>query len=335
MEPPTRFILDVNHDCNLECQMCVKRTMKNPHGQRPLEDFVTLVNKLPWAEEISIGALGDPFLYKDIRPSLNYLSSKRIRSPITTNATLITSSNLKFIPMNTQMHISIEGDGHIDSYKKIEGSFSELKKKVHMIKDLRPDIKIAINHLLFKTNIKTAKDIIDFCSEIGASIIFFFPMYFTKELEKRLNVFYLDNLTNKLSNLAELCLEKDVPYYMTFPPKRQRPCLRSLTQPIVAFDGTVYPCDYVYQNIENTEDGTWKSWHLGKAIEVPQHQYRMGNLYEESFLKMWNSKKWETLRKKVTRAPLQKSFDEVLEEADLSLPFEHCKVCLARWSVCL
>lgn len=328
---PLSYIIDVNHDCNLDCRMCVKRTMENPHGQRSLKDFFKLVDKLPWAREISLGALGDPFLYKDIDKTLDHLSWKNIRAPLTTNATLITEETLKFIPIGTPLHISID-DGHIESHKSLD----EVKNIIRMIRTKRQDLPIAINELIFKHSMSLAQDLINFCNQIGASIIFFYPMYFSKKLEKEWNIFRLKNFEDQLKGLILLCQEKKVPYSITSPMMKERICLRALNQPIIAFDGTVYPCDYIYQDIENQK--SWKSWYLGKAIEVPQEQYKMGNLYEEDFIDMWNSKKWQLLRKLILNLNINgigKSWEEAIKEVDLSVPFEHCKICLARWSRCL
>lgn len=333
---PLQYIIDVNHDCNLKCKMCVKRTMKCPRGQRPVKDFMTIVDKLPWAREISIGALGDPFLYKNIETAMKYVYAKKMRVSTTTNATVFTKEDFKKIPPGAVFHISIDG-GSEKIFKKIRGaSLSKVKENVRMLKELRPDITISINHLLFNFNLEEAEDIIAFCSSIRANLVFFYPMYFTKKMEKEWSVFRKKDYGDDLRRLQEMATQWGVPLYMSHIDMKERPCLRASQQPIIAYDGTVYPCDYVYQDIEGMK--RWKSWYRGRGYRVPQEQYAMGNIYKDSFIDMWNSKKWKSLRGKLSDLNVRgcgMTFKEAVKSVDIDEPFEHCKICLARWARCL
>jgi len=336
---PSSFIIDVLWDCNYNCPMCVKRTLKTPCGQKPLKDLLKLVDKLTWTKFIKIGALGDPFMYKGLDKALKYLNNKNIVTPLTTNASLINEDNIKSLPRNNQLFVSIDG-GSEEIYKRVRGhSLKEIKKNLLLVKRKRPDIVIGFNCLLFNFNILDAKKLVDFASLIGASISFFFPMYFKPSVEKKMSAYNLGNdLISQMMTLARYAEDKQVRYVMTSPFVEERPCLRSLMEPIVAYDGTVYPCDYVYQDMNNWDHPTWKSYYLGKPMEVPQYQYKMGNLYKEDFRKMWRSDKWKQLRRNIIKMnveTLNKPFIEVVEETDLSIPLEHCKVCLSRWSICL
>jgi MoaA/NifB/PqqE/SkfB family radical SAM enzyme len=321
---PLNYIIDVNHDCNFKCKMCIKRQMKKPFGQRPFEDLKTLAEKLPWARNIAIGALGDPFCYKDLEKSLNYFMNSKIDSSLTTNASLITDENMKLIPQNSTLHISVD-EGHEECQNVIE-NIMKLKAK-------RTDLNININHLLMRNSLDRTEELINLCHIINANIILFYPMYFTKHLEEELSVFRMEDFEDRMARIINMCNNLQV-RCMTSPVKmQQRPCFRAFSNPIIAYDGTVYPCDYVYQSIENTKDGTWKSWHLGEGYDVPQYEYNMGNLYEESFIDMWRSDKWEDLRRKIFKLnamPLDKF--EAKEDTE---EFDHCKRCLARWGRCL
>jgi len=333
---PLMYIVDVNHDCNLKCKMCVKRTMTRPSGQKPLKDFMTIVDSLPWTREISIGALGDPFLYTNIEYAMKYLYAKKIRMSTTTNGTLITKENIKTIPPNSVIHISIDG-GTDAVYKKIRGmELSDVKENVRMLKNLRPDVAITINYLLFNFNLDDAEKMIAFCSTLKIGLIFFYPMYFTKQLEKQWSVFRKEGHEKNLAKLQQMAKDWGVPCYIPPFTMTERPCIRAFQQPIIAYDGTVYPCDYIYQDIERMKK--WTSWYLGKGYRVPQEQYAMGNIYKEPFITMWNSKKWRMLRAKLsvlnTRG-IGMSFEKAVKTTNIDEPFEYCKICLARWSRCL
>lgn len=332
---PLSCILDVNHNCNFECEMCVKRTMKNPHGQLSLDTFTNWVDKFPYAREISIGALGDPFYYKDIDKAMRYLFAKKIRTSVTSNGTTLIEENIKKLPPGSTLHISID-EGHKKEYKKAKTNFKKIKENIELVRKNRPDLKININCLLFKNSIMEAKGLIALAAGLKVGIIFFYPMYFTKKLEKKLSTFRKKDYKKDLEELLKLCQEWNVPFSMSPFELQERQCTRALTQPIVAFDGTVYPCDYVYQDIEGHKE--WTSWYKGKGYKVPQEQYKMGNINNSCFSKIWNSKKYKKLRALIQNLNMVgcgKSFDEMVKEVDLDKEFEHCKVCLARWSRCL
>ncbi len=329
---PLSYIVDVNHDCNLQCRMCVKRTMKTPSGQRPKEDFFKIVEALPWAREISHGALGDPFCYSGINDVMMFLADKKIFAPLTTNLTLLTEPMLKALPPNTKFYVSIEGTGHMDAYADANMSLDAVKKNILMVKKLRPDIDITVNHLLLNNNFSEARDLMQFCGSNNIYVTFFYPMFFREETEAELSVFRVPNYEMEMQNLAQLGLTFGTRFKMPMPKPYEKPCHRACNYPIIAYDGTVYPCDYVYQDIEGMHG--WVSWYLGEPYPVPQHHYAMGNIYSQSFVEIWNSPKWKSLRQKILTLNAKPKFSD-FHAIEPSEPFPHCDKCLARWNICL
>lgn len=327
---PKNYIIDVNHDCNLDCAMCVKRTMQKPFGQKPPEYVKKVIDRLPNAEIISLGALGDPFYYVYLEEICNYFEEKGIRFNATTNGHRLTKDNLDKIPLDSILHVSMD-TGHI----KTKETFARIKKKVAEAVEYRPDISFSINHLLYDVNKEFTYNLIDFCEEIGVSITFFLPMYFSKELEEKSLASWLD-YEDFVKMLGMMCEARDIPYSITPPNGEQRVCIRGLSVPIIAYDGTVYPCDYVYQDIEKHD--RWTSWYNGKGYEVPQDNYKMGNIFEQTFEEMWKSDKWRKLRERLTYLNNNRdktSLSKLKKETDINKDFQHCNICLARWSRCL
>jgi MoaA/NifB/PqqE/SkfB family radical SAM enzyme len=325
--------------------MCVKRTLNTPHGQRPFSDFKTLVDKLPYARDIWLGALGDPFSYNDPN-ALRYLHSKKIASPTTSNLALVNEKNVNIIPPNQIIHISIDG-GSSDMYERIRGQkLSKLKENIDLVMRLRPDIHFCINYLIFKDNILDGMKIIDYAQVIKSPISFFLPIYFKPELEKEMSMWNLDyaRIISEMNELANYARTSNVQISITSPSKRERPCMRAFTQPIIAYDGSVYPCDYAYQNM-NDWDGeiSWDSWYNGIPYKVPQSNYKMGNLYQDDFITLWNSPKWKKLRSKLfdlnhlvmTNQTKFMNYENAVNQCDPNDEFSHCDRCLARWSRCL
>lgn len=330
------FIIDVNWDCNLKCKMCVKRTLDKGYGQRPFEDFKKLVEKLPFAKAIKMGALGDPFSYKEIGELLRYLKNKGVQLPLTTNITQITKENLKKIPQGTPLFMSIDS-GTPDTYKTIRGKDLEKTKDiVRMVRKERPDIYIGFNYLMFNFNMdEDARKAIDFAKEVNASITFFYPIYFTKEIEEKWNLQRDPLYVVKLMEVAKYAEDSKVQYFISSPYTEERKCMRGFAEPIIAYNGNVYPCDYCYQNMNDY--GKWTSHGKDVDVEVPQDEYCMGNLYEEDFVDIWNKPEYIQFREQLAELNAYgtgMSFKKTLESLDGS-PYEHCKVCMARWNRCL
>ena len=336
---PATFIVDVNWKCNLKCPMCVKRTFKNPHyKQRPLEDFKKIVDRLPSARMIAIGALGDPVFYDGIFDAVKYLMAKKIQPLLTTNGTELTEAFIKMLPNNTLLYVSIDG-GTQESYGRVRNTdLEKVKNNIRLLRRLKPEISVTINHLLFSFNLDDYKKIMDFCAEEGIAITFFNPIYFSKDVEKDMSVFNRGDRIKMLNDMINYANEKRVKSYFTSIEESERICGRCFNDPIIDFYGNVYPCDYCYENMEDEVKPSWKSWREGIYVEVPQYQYRMGNIYEQSFESMWNSDKWKKLRSKVTMLNLQgtkDTFSNQLKSYNPSEEFNHCRVCLARWGRCL
>ena len=227
---PRSFIIDVNWDCNLKCKMCVKRTLKHPYGQRTFEDFETLVEKLPFAHAIKMGALGDPFSYKDVSKLLVYLKGKNVQLPLTTNITQITKSNLNKIPQGVPLYMSIDS-GEVECYKKIRGAdLDSTLSKVEMIKETRPDIPLTFNYLMFNFNLDSAIPLMDFCKDKNIGMNFFYPIYFTKELEEEWSIFRDPKYVVSMAKVMKHAETNNVKFNMTSPYHNERPCMRLLSE---------------------------------------------------------------------------------------------------------
>jgi len=337
---PLKVIIDVNWDCSLNCIMCVKRGIKKPSGQQPFKQFKSIVDKLPWIREVSLGALGDAFAYKDLGEAMLYLLAKKIISPLTSNLVDLNDDNIKYLSSNSPLYVSIDG-GTNELYKSIRGkdALTLIKNNLIKLRKEKPDVHVAINHLVFNNNLEEAKELIDFLAQLRIPITFFYPIHFYKDLEAKLDVWNNQSkLYKQLVDLDLYCKINNVSAMIPSPIIRERKCFRVFEQPIIAYDGTVYPCDFIYQQMNDWVKPEWDWWFKGEVTKVPQHQYMMGNINNKDFITMWNSEKWKKLRALLTELNngcSNKSYDELKKEVDIKEEFNFCKVCPARWSICL
>ena len=338
---PNKYLVDVNWDCNLNCKMCVKRGLSTPFGQKPLSTFTEIVEKLPWAREISLGCLGDAFSYKEFGDAMKYLKTKKITAPFTTNATQLDDDNIQYLSQNNAVYVSIDS-GDTVKYKEIRGKdcLDIVKQNIKKLKRLNPPISIGINNLVFNDNLQYAEELIKFLSPYRIPITFFYPIHFYKELEKKCNFWNLSDTDRQkqINELLDIIKTYNLPSMVPSAVMKERVCFRAFLQPMIAYDGSVYPCDYIYQDMNNWDKPEWNHWFRGECTKIPQHQYKMGNIFEDNFITMWNSPKWKQLRSQLTdlnNNGVGKPYEDIKKEIDLKKPFDHCKACLVRWSACL
>lgn len=337
---PYRYLVDVNHTCNYKCTMCVKQNMGIKADQKPIEDFVNIVERLPWAREVQLGCLGDPHFYKDGKLAMDYLNSKKIDNSVTTNGSTVDPEIYRRIRPDSYVYVSIDG-GNQESYEKFrKAKLQTVLDNIDLIRSLRKDITVAINYLIFRDTLDSVMDLLPFCAERKIPMSLVYPIFFNKDFEEKQSIFRINpkEVYDKYIELQKEGEKLKVPLGFRPIVPNQQFCWRGVSQPMIAWDGTVYPCDYCYQDIlTDAKTANWDSWYLGKATHVPQYQYAMGNIKDMSLIQMWNSDRWKMLRSMLTlmgNSPIKVNLDELIEITDTNETFDHCKVCLARWSRC-
>lgn len=91
-----RSILQVEpiNNCNLDCDICLRKWLKRPLGFMDLEGFRRFLN-LNMPIYVAFHGWGEPLLHDQIYNMISYASSKRIQTSLITNGTLINKENAK------------------------------------------------------------------------------------------------------------------------------------------------------------------------------------------------------------------------------------------------
>lgn len=307
--------------------------MNTLEEQWSIELFKSVVDKLPFAREISIGALGDPFLLDGFFDMLEYLSAKMIKPIFTTNGSLLTKENVEKLPFGTVIFVSLEGATQDIYAKNRTGDLQNIISNIKSARSLRNDLLIAINCMVTNQNVFHLQDMIDLCSELQTPISFFKPIFFSKHLDLEFNVFRTGEIgANAIREALEYAQRKNVTLYFNSATMLPSLCFRAFNQPIVAFNGNVYPCDYVYQN--PNDYSKWVSYNLELDSTVPQDQYCVGNIFEQSWDKIWNSYRYREIRRTLKSMMISKKSQLGLQQNTDSI-FSHCRNCMALWGRCL
>ena len=90
--PLNKLYIEATTACNLDCQMCVRRTWHEPIGQMPLNTFSNLmadVKQLPTPPVIHLSGYGEPMVHPNFLELVRLAKATGAQVEITTNGTLL------------------------------------------------------------------------------------------------------------------------------------------------------------------------------------------------------------------------------------------------------
>ncbi len=189
MDKPSQVFIWFKPICNLRCKQCGiwKENKKNMGGGFSYQNAEKIIYKLnDWlGSDFTLNFLGgELFLYKKFL-SLVQLSDKLgIRTSVTTNGSLIDKSMARKIVFSGLSYIAVSLDSVDPKIHNKQRGLSNLHQQVmeaikHLvstkIETYRP-LKIFINSLIFKQNLKEIIPLVLFASNLGVDAITFQPI---------------------------------------------------------------------------------------------------------------------------------------------------------------
>ena len=111
-----------------------------------------------------------------------------------------------------------------------------------------------------------------------------------------------------------------------------RTCIQPFSAPYIALDGSVRPCCTMFGDYEETLDK--------KVYKVEGNRYNLGNIYKDSFSKIWFGSPLKELRNFLKETDYKEGSKIPLDQLELLRSncfskgrFEQCRSCSWRWSV--
>lgn len=172
---PRLIVFEPTQLCNLRCKMCTyygKEGIPPNYGsQLGLEQIAKMFHNISSSYKLIkpiIGITGgEPFMRKDIINILRIIKMEGLDCSITTNAALITESQIKTIAKEKlviQMNISIDGiDETHDEIRGVKGTYEKALNSIKLIG--RYNIPYLINTVILKDNLDELKKLNDIFKE--------------------------------------------------------------------------------------------------------------------------------------------------------------------------
>lgn len=341
VSPITYCHWEVTWNCNQNCKMC-PRNLFGPVGKRlnmSMKMFNNILSQLPNLRQANFAGLGEPFMHPNLLDMFDILGKKNVDIMMTTNGTMLNEETIKRLP-NVRMQIHVSIDSPIENtFKKIRGyDLNNVLDNLRMLKKLRPDIRLVIQSLFMKNTMREFIYFIPILKELNASLAILYPISFKHEDEYIYEPFMEEDFKEVKNAFSRLAKSEGISIYDRPPHPLMKVCNEPFMGPMINPKGEVFSCCYIYEarNYPDTPI-SWEEWYLNKKVDVPQHEYCMGNINEESLESIWNKEEYNELRNMVLLCNKTHLSSEVYRELrdniDLSKKrFSYCRICLWRYN---
>ncbi len=288
---PVEAEIHFTKSCNLRCLHCVYDAGKEILNQINVKEWINVLDQF---EDINIQRIiisgGEPLLYKGVNDILEYLTQKRMRIELLTNATLLNKNIVKILSYsNYSTTISLDGsDQETNDYLRGRGSFNNIVNGLRLVQEAK--LLFHISTTVHKKNMHQIKKIIEYSIKFNASSISFIILdpigrakshrelfldspsisqiieeisKYAKEYINEIFVDYLDPMTPNYNSSNINVADLDSIY-----------CSAGTTRIAIRSDGVVFPC--VYGFIDN--------------------EYAIDSIKSKSIKEIWFSDKWDRFR---------------------------------------
>jgi len=328
---PRKAVIEITQNCNLNCPMCPRKFNKITGESMSIERFKYILKELPMLKQITIIGQGEPFMHPKLFEILNLGKSKNIHFTLVTNGTLLSEEKINKLNAVSCIESSIDSPNS-EGYRRIRGANLKLVlKNLKRLKQLKKDIYLRVQAVIMEDNIENLPEFIPLVKNINADeLCLFYLIAFNQENDKWKSEKF-KNLNTKLETTKYLAKKEGIKFVATPLLQKPRICSEPWFRPRITLDGDIYPCCYIYI----TSRPTWQEWHCGDCLNVPQFKYKMGNIFKDSFKKVWNGSNYRLLRKTVREFDdhcLLKP-DEInkrRKQIDSEKKFSYCKTCLFK-----
>jgi len=282
---PIVISIEPTNVCNLKCPTCPTGTgvMNRTNRAMYLDEFKGIVDQVKgYVHGIVLWNYGEPFLNKDLLSMIRYAVDNGIIVETSTNGEFFKSSEFCNDVVRSRLQkliICLDGANQetISKFRKgsnLEGIINGIKLMVEAKKQLKSKTpKIELQFIVMKHNVHQKPEMKKLANELEVDIY----------CEKTVGV---DCSDPNFQNLAKELLPDDLSLSRFYKKKDGTLALRGeitnycpkiFQSAVINSDGTVVPCCYDLHS-----------------------KHVMGNIFEESFAKIWRNQKYNSFRRRLT-----------------------------------
>ena len=273
---PYNLIIEPTNFCNLNCPICPTGggSSKRQKGYLSLENYKKIMGELKdYLLSVYLTNYGEPLLNKDLFNMISYNKVNGVKTVIATNGHFLTKSNVKKILDSGLEDITVALDG-IDQktlvkYRKnanFKTVYNGIKHLVSERNKVHSNLKIHLQFIVMKHNEDQIDNMREIVKKLGVDSLYIKTLWVK---EKKHIDLYLPH--NKI--YRRYLIEGG---NLIWKGSHKKGCSKLWTESVINWNGNVVPCCYdFYENLA------------------------MGNVFENSFMNIWNGEKYIQLRKNV------------------------------------
>lgn len=295
--PIEKICIELTDACNLQCEMCYRKSWKGFNGHLEpeiLEKLICEIEQFDTKPQLVLGGIGEPTIHPNFETLLNRLGSFDLT--LTTNGTTIDRQMGQAIVENVSTLV-ISIDGNEESYERIRGfGLKKLRRNIELINELKQEghskgPELVIQMVISQQNIEEVPFLIKMASELRASQLILSNLLPASE-EDETDILYTQGDGQaqkvKMSQLRNQAMRYGLTLQLTeVKLKTDRKC-RFIESGVVVINsgGEVVPC-YRFAH-----EG--KEFVFGRAKQLRVHSF--GSLKTSGLREIWNTKAYAHFR---------------------------------------
>ena len=324
-QTPRKLYVEATSYCNLNCEMCFRKSWINEkHGNIRADAVLRVFDEPMFMESVQtvfFGGMGEPLIHPDIMKMIAAVKAKGKRVEIISNGTSIDRERAaKLIGLGVdELWISIDSFDS-EGYERIQvgSSFAEVVRNIRAFNELRrgTDVKLGLTFVLMKSNILQLTAFERFTEDMLAddvNISNMIPNVLSMEsetlayqtiFEDNIHPHYYDKEKTQVAmirmtedDLVENPgIERLLDRYRTLlwrgkPLLRRENSCRFITDGccFLRWDGEVMPCMGLLHSAHTCLHGTLRT--------VMSHSF--GSIYNNTLTGVWNSEAYAKFRERV------------------------------------
>ncbi len=284
---PVTAQIEPTSQCNLNCEMCIRKKVGVPIGTMPFQNFKKILDKLEGLYKVHLSGQGEPFLNPELMKMIKYANYKGILVMLNTNATVLTGEIINEICNAEIGEIAVSIDSpEKKNYEKIrkganfERVIDNVKRLTSGLKRKKRKTVVSLAAVILKNNLSELPGFINLAKEVGAEKIVFQTIQEKEDYVKKYDIktktqmkIRKEEIKEQMNQIQKLGSKKGI---------------------VIVFDEGISPgCIWPWR-------GIYVTWNGNVTICCKILDYRnpvMGNLLEQGIWEIWNSKNYQMFRR--------------------------------------
>jgi radical SAM protein with 4Fe4S-binding SPASM domain len=274
--------------CNLECSFCINPFLPRTRTSMTADKFERILDEVPSTTKISLVGIGESFMNKELFEIIRRAKARGLAIGTTSNGTILTDKILKdLIDSNLDwLNFSIDGATK-ETYERLrpgatfEKMLANIRRIVTTLKEHGRTPDLAIWFLSNAENIRELPDMVPLVQSLGINSLNTQGVHYWGSEDWHAKATEANHIDDLVAVLLETKRRADAAgmdfQWHNFPDAAaERECKWPWKGAYITADGFVTPC---CENGSNPE------------------RINFGNIFEERFVDIWNSKKYQQFRR--------------------------------------